>query len=96
MRLNCGLSPETKRDLKKDREDKKFREAIQWHKWFAWYPVQIGDNDCRWLETVERRSEPKIGLSDKKYDFNNHHEYEIAKAKFNVINRCWVYRPINS
>lgn len=26
-----------------------------WCSWFAWYPVKVGDNDCRWLETVERR-----------------------------------------
>lgn len=27
-----------------------------WHKWFAWYPVRIGERDHRWLETVERRT----------------------------------------
>jgi len=26
----------------------------KWHKWFAWYPVSVGKEDCRWLETVER------------------------------------------
>lgn len=26
-----------------------------WHGWFAWRPVRVGDNDCRWLEVVERR-----------------------------------------
>lgn len=24
-----------------------------WRRWFAWYPVRIGKNDCRWLEYVE-------------------------------------------
>jgi len=30
-----------------------------WHKWFAWYPITIGESDGRkiklWLEYVERR-----------------------------------------
>lgn len=28
---------------------------MQWHRWFAWYPVRVGENECRWLEYVERR-----------------------------------------
>ena len=24
------------------------------HKWFAWYPVEVGPHDHRWLEYVER------------------------------------------
>jgi hypothetical protein len=27
-----------------------------WSPWFAWYPVDCGWDDKRWLETVERRS----------------------------------------
>lgn len=30
------------------------RDKSRWHKWFAWHPVVI-ENDCVWLETVERR-----------------------------------------
>lgn len=26
-----------------------------WHSWFAWYPTRISGDDCRWLETVERK-----------------------------------------
>lgn len=33
---------------------KKYKLAC-WHKWFAWYPVRIGECDHRWLETIERR-----------------------------------------
>lgn len=36
---------------------KKKREREQWHRWFAWYPVRLADNDCRWLEYVERKGE---------------------------------------
>lgn len=42
-------------------EAAKWRDAhaklFDWHRWFAWHPVRIGNNDCRWLETVERRFE---------------------------------------
>ena len=44
MKLNCGPTWEEKRDARKE-----------WHDWFAWYPVRIGSNHCRWLETVERK-----------------------------------------
>ncbi|QWY83228.1 hypothetical protein [Rhizobium phage RHph_X2_25] len=27
----------------------------KWHRWFAWYPVRVGDSDVRWLEYVERK-----------------------------------------
>lgn len=26
-----------------------------WHRTFAWWPVNVGGNDWRWLETVECR-----------------------------------------
>jgi hypothetical protein len=32
-----------------------------WHLCFAWWPVIVGDYDCRWLETVEKRH-PKAWL----------------------------------
>lgn len=51
MKINCGLSPKSRRALK-EIEAARLRE---WHDWFAWYPVRMGDNDCRWLETVERK-----------------------------------------
>lgn len=28
---------------------------MQWHPVFAWLPIRVGENDCRWLETVERK-----------------------------------------
>ena len=32
------------------------RESLSaWHPWFAWYPVDVGFNDWRWLENVGRR-----------------------------------------
>lgn len=29
----------------------------RWHPWFAWFPVRIGNHDCRWWETIERKGE---------------------------------------
>jgi len=26
-----------------------------WHEWFAWRPVRVGNRDCRWLEKVQRK-----------------------------------------
>lgn len=46
MKLDCGPSYATK-----------VRQKEQWHDWFAWHPIRLGDNDCRWLETVVRKGE---------------------------------------
>jgi hypothetical protein len=29
-------------------------DVRDWHRWFAWYPVNVAPHDIRWLETVER------------------------------------------
>ncbi len=31
------------------------RDPMQWHRWFAWYPVYVERGEIRWLEYVERR-----------------------------------------
>lgn len=46
MKINCGL---TRRD--------KATALANWHDHFAWWPVRVGERDCRWLELVERRAE---------------------------------------
>lgn len=33
----------------------KWKYKLEWHRWFAWYPVKVADRDCRWLEYVERK-----------------------------------------
>lgn len=35
--------------------DKWWQRREKWHKKFAWLPRQVGPNDCRWLEYVERK-----------------------------------------
>ena len=49
MKFNCGRTWEEKRKAKE-----------KWHKWFAWYPVNFGSNNCRWLETIERKGEYRL------------------------------------
>ena len=44
MKFNCG-----------DSFKKKCEKLENWHGWFAWRPVRVGENDCRWLETVQRK-----------------------------------------
>lgn len=46
MKLNLGET----------RLEKDVRLAT-FHRWFAWRPVQVGPNDWRWLEVVERSIE---------------------------------------
>lgn len=58
MKFNCGLA-----------EHEEFIRAQTWHRWFAWYPVRVGKHECRWLEMVERRKVPFMGLNDPYYGF---------------------------
>jgi hypothetical protein len=44
MKVNCGMGPMTEASF-----------YLNWHRVFAWWPIRVGENDCRWLETVERQ-----------------------------------------
>lgn len=51
MKFDCGISKETKRK----QAEVRLRERVQYIREegvykFAWLPVQMSDNDCRWLE----------------------------------------------
>lgn len=49
MKFNCGPSYEVRRETERVR-------WFTWHRWFAWHPVRVGENDCRWLEYVDRKA----------------------------------------
>jgi hypothetical protein len=49
MKFNC--------DYFRDIRLKRLEKEQKWHNHFAWLPVRLGRNDCRWLETVERLAE---------------------------------------
>lgn len=55
MKFNCGPSPETKRKRKEHAADVEHLRLINWHPFFALRPRRIGENDCRWLEQIERK-----------------------------------------
>jgi len=57
MKINCGPTFEERRDAKR-----------QWHAWYAWHPVRIDSNDCRWLETIQRR---------QRGNYYIHYEYRL-------------------
>ena len=42
-------------------------EKLFWHDWFAWFPVRVANNDCRWLETVARRGNVEYTYEGSKY-----------------------------
>lgn len=37
------------------RLEAQWRAECEWHLWFAWFPVEVGDGETAWLQTVERR-----------------------------------------
>lgn len=58
MKFDCGEDRETKRKRKEVAKRLAFaikRDFLESeHTWFAWFPVRVGKNDCRWLENVTR------------------------------------------
>ena len=58
MQLSCGPTGN-------QRHATKCAAREQWHRWFAWRPVRIGDTrEYRWLELVERRGTLQICIVD--------------------------------
>lgn len=56
MKFNCGKSREEKvRDHNARMLEKAKSLREEWRRCFAWFPIRVGDNDCRWLEKVEYR-----------------------------------------
>ena len=52
MKFNCGLTRQQKRIKRWSSIDiEKIRKG---NKWFAWYPVRVEDDSCRWLEFVNK------------------------------------------
>ena len=41
--------------LRSNRNKVKLGEVIQWHSFFAWYPVRVSSTEMAWLEKVDRR-----------------------------------------
>lgn len=58
MKFNCGLPSDVKRQQEFEQKKEKLLEEVEfyksWHKWFAWYPVRVGERSCILFEYVER------------------------------------------
>lgn len=55
MKFNCGPTW-TKKITVND------ELRMHWHKWFALIPRRVSDEECRWLEYIERKGETYIGI----------------------------------
>lgn len=58
MKLNCGTTFEKRHRDELERLEARLKKLKQWHDVFAFLPVRVGENECRWLETVQRRVPP--------------------------------------
>lgn len=65
---------------KQEEKQKLLRSLYGWHKWFAWYPVQLDTERWAWLETVERKlSIYKAPYSDELMEGCLDSEYKEVK-----------------
>ena len=48
MKINCGPTPE-------ERNKARHEYLTNWHPFFCLWPRRLGPNDCRWLETIQRK-----------------------------------------
>lgn len=55
MKFNCGLSAKEKRDNAEVLRKLRYATLSDWHPFFAIIPRQVASNDCRWMETIERK-----------------------------------------
>ena len=38
------------------------KNLCEWHRWFAWRPVRVKGNECRWLESIYRKGDYYIDM----------------------------------
>lgn len=67
MKFDCGPPKCVSQYAKK-------RKMENWHDHFAWWPIRLGQNDCRWLETVQRKY-------NHWYTYNNYGIYPDYREK---------------
>jgi len=83
MKFNCRKR-ELNRIYKRQQE---WERITQWHKVFAWRPIEVEYGDCRWLEWVERRNR----RSDNPKSLDYYHARFMNGAADFVT---WEYRSL--
>jgi hypothetical protein len=76
VKFNCGPTPAERWEIKRKKQEERDRYLAKWHPIFAWFPTRVGSNDCRWLETIERRIR-----RDKVFSFILEIEFRPLKRK---------------
>lgn len=71
MKWNCDAWRE--KSIK--RIEAKAEKMIQWHPYFAIWPVKIGYGDCRWFEVVYRRYQDTYRISYRGYSYRDYSRY---------------------
>lgn len=75
MKFNCGPSPETRRRRKRETADAEHRRLIGWHQFFALLPRRVGDNECRWLEMIERKGTRELRVRLMSWGYRPYYDY---------------------
>lgn len=55
MKFDCGPDKAQRRLNRLRAKEERITALSTWRRWFAWYPVRVGSDDCRWLEVVDVR-----------------------------------------
>ena len=48
----------------------RYNRLAKWHRWFAWRPIRVAENDIRWLEWVDRRGVMLAGWDQEFWDWS--------------------------
>lgn len=95
MKLKCGHTKKYIRDViwpAKFEELEKFitenDRQPKWTRWFAWYPIRLSENDCRWLEFVERA--PDYGIDCDWHYINGYSKIILNEPQLTI--RGYYYR----
>lgn len=54
---------------------KEYPSKQDWHKWFAWHPVSVG-NEAVWLEVIERKV--SYSIYDDWWEYRERPSYECT------------------
>ena len=95
MKFNCGPSKETKRNVIWPALYEQLKEEaknVEWERWYAWHPVRLDDDDCRWFEYVERLPHHKISVEPA--NFGSDLDYSYLYNKPYIWRTEYTYRAI--